>query len=68
MDQVRIIRHPVVQHKLTELRDLQTPPSRFRGLLREITPLLLYEATRDLEVEEVPVRTPMGEAVSYTHL
>jgi len=61
MDQVRIIRHPVVQHKLTELRDLQTPPSRFRGLLREITPLLLYEATRDLEVEEVPVRTPMGE-------
>jgi len=51
MDQVRIIRHPVVQHKLTELRDLQTPPSRFRELLREITPLLLYEATWDLEVE-----------------
>ncbi|WP_448591773.1 uracil phosphoribosyltransferase [Thermoflexus hugenholtzii] len=61
MDQVRIIRHPVVQHKLTELRDLQTPPPRFRELLREITPLLLYEATWDLEVEEVPVRTPMGE-------
>lgn len=62
MPRVRIVRHPVVQHKLTELRDQRTGPKRFRELLREITPLLLYEATRDLEVEEVVVATPMGEA------
>lgn len=62
MTQVRVVRHPVVQHKLTELRDLRTGPKRFRELLREITPLLLYEATQDLEVEEVSVQTPMGEA------
>lgn len=62
MPRVQIVRHPVVQHKLTELRDQRTGPKRFRELLREITPLLLYEATRDLEVEEVVVATPMGEA------
>ncbi len=62
MAQVRVLRHPVIQHKLTELRDRQTPPKRFRELLREVTPLLLYEATQDLEVEEVSVITPMGEA------
>ncbi len=62
MAQVRVLRHPVIQHKLTELRDRQTPPKRFRELLREITPFLLYEATQDLEVEEIPVITPMGEA------
>ncbi len=62
MAQVRVLRHPVIQHKLTELRDRQTPPKRFRELLREITPLLLYEATQDLEVEDVSVITPMGEA------
>ncbi|MCS7252312.1 MAG: uracil phosphoribosyltransferase [Thermoflexus sp.] len=62
MAPIRIVRHPVVQHKLTELRDQRTGPKRFRELLREITPFLLYEATQGLEVEEVSVSTPMGEA------
>ena len=55
--------HPLVAHKLTLLRDINTEPKRFRELLKEITWLLLYEATKDLKVQEWPVTTPMGSAV-----
>jgi uracil phosphoribosyltransferase len=63
MGQVYVSNHPLVQHKLTILRDINTEPKRFRELLREITWLLLYEATRDLAVEEKQVTTPLGTAV-----
>ncbi len=63
MGQVYVSDHPLVQHKLTLLRDINTEPKRFRELLKEITWLLLYEATRDLKVEEKPVTTPLGTAV-----
>ncbi|MCS7287313.1 MAG: uracil phosphoribosyltransferase [Anaerolineae bacterium] len=62
MGQVYVSDHPLVQHKLTLLRDISTEPKRFRELLKEITWLLLYEATRDLKVEEKPVTTPLGTA------
>ena len=55
--------HPLVQHKLTLLRDVETEPKRFRELVREVTWLLLYEATEDLASVERPVITPMGSTV-----
>ena len=55
--------HPLVQHKLILLRDAETEPKRFRELVREVTWLLLYEATEDLSPVERPVTTPMGSTV-----
>ncbi|MBN1217603.1 MAG: uracil phosphoribosyltransferase [Anaerolineae bacterium] len=52
--------HPLVKHKLTILRDKTTDPRKFRELVREISILLAYEATRDLAVAPTPVETPMG--------
>jgi uracil phosphoribosyltransferase len=55
-----IVDHPLVRHKLTLMRRRQTPTAMFRHLLREIGPLLAYEATRDLPMTEQPIETPMG--------
>jgi uracil phosphoribosyltransferase len=60
--QVHISTHPLVQHKLTLLRDHRTDPKMFRELLREMAVLLVYEATADLATEEVTVMTPLGQA------
>ncbi|WP_205648812.1 uracil phosphoribosyltransferase [Acuticoccus kandeliae] len=54
-----IIDHPLVQHKLTIMRDKETSTAGFRQLLREIAMLLCYEATRDLELEMVEIETPL---------
>ncbi len=54
--------HPLVAHKLTRLRDKTTKPKKFRELIREISALLAYEATADLETAPMSVETPMGEA------
>ena len=54
-----IAEHPLIQHKVAFLRDVETPSSRFRTLIREITELLVYEATRDLTLEDVQVQTPL---------
>lgn len=53
------IRHPLVQHKLTVMRDKSTATLEFRRLMREIGMLLAYEVTRDLEVAEVEIDTPL---------
>lgn len=66
MESVFVSTHPLVQHKLTELRDVRTEPKRFRELIREVTWLLLYEATADLPLERCKVSTPMGVAVGGT--
>lgn len=55
--------HPLVQHKLALLRDVSTEPKRFRELVREVTWLLLHEATEDLTPVERSVTTPMGSTV-----
>jgi uracil phosphoribosyltransferase len=55
--------HPLVAHKLTKLRDVNTSPKKFRELTREISALLAYEATRDLATIPLPITTPMGETV-----
>ncbi len=53
--------HPLVAHKLTLLRSVDTKPKKFRELVRELAILLCYEATTELETEEVEVTTPMGQ-------
>ena len=56
--------HPLVAHKLTKLRDINTDPKKFRELVRELAGLLAYEATRDLATQPKTVTTPMGEALA----
>ena len=58
-ENLTIIEHPLVQHKLTLMRRKETPTSSFRQLLREISMLLTYEVTRDLPLQEVSVETPV---------
>lgn len=60
--QVHASAHPLVQHKLTLLRDKNTEPRKFRELVREISALLTYEATTDLALEAKEVVSPMGKA------
>ncbi|MEZ6028582.1 MAG: uracil phosphoribosyltransferase [Hyphomonadaceae bacterium] len=60
MQGVTVIDHPLVQHKLTLMRDKTTSTAGFRTLLREIATLLCYEVTRDLELETVGIETPLG--------
>jgi uracil phosphoribosyltransferase len=66
MEGVYISDHPLVKHKLTLLRNRQTDPQQFRALMREISLLLCYEATRDLQLEAHTVETPMGRAAGWT--
>lgn len=54
-----IVRHPLVQHKLTLMRRKEQSSSAFRALLREISWLLCFEVTRDLPLEQCPIDTPV---------
>ena len=56
---VTVISHPLVQHKLTIMRDKETSTRGFRQLLRETAALICYEATRDLPLETVEIETPL---------
>ena len=58
---VVIADHPLITHKLTVLRDKQTPPPTFRMLVEELMTLLAYEATRDVRVESVDIETPVAK-------
>jgi uracil phosphoribosyltransferase len=60
MDGITIVRHPLVQHKLTKMRDRTTSTQTFRALVREIATLLCYEVTRDLPTDMVAVETPIA--------
>jgi uracil phosphoribosyltransferase len=57
---VTVVSHPLVQHKLTIMRDKETSTRGFRQLLREIAGLICYEATRDLPLEKVQIETPLA--------
>lgn len=59
---VRVLDHPLIQHKLTRIRDEKTGPKEFRELLEEIASLMAYEVTRDFPVEEIEVQTPVAKA------
>ncbi|MFT6452104.1 MAG: uracil phosphoribosyltransferase [Halocynthiibacter sp.] len=58
-EHLTIVSHPLVQHKLTIMRDVETPTAVFRQLLREISQLLAYEITRGLEMTTKRIQTPV---------
>ncbi len=66
MSKVHIIDHPLVQHKLTIIRDKSTGPKEFRELVNEVALLMAYEVTRDMPLQEVEVETPMCKTKGYT--
>ncbi len=59
MGKVVVLDHPLIQHKLSIMRDKHTGAKQFRDLLSEIASLMVYEVTRELETEEVEVETPL---------
>jgi uracil phosphoribosyltransferase len=59
MRDVHLVRHPLVQHKLTLMREAERTTKGFRQLLNEIGMLLAYEVTRDLPLEDVEIETPL---------
>ncbi len=61
MKNVTVVNHPLVQHKLTIMRKKETSTASFRRLLREISLLLCYEVTRDLELTTTHIETPLTE-------
>ncbi|MCD5415688.1 uracil phosphoribosyltransferase [Candidatus Bipolaricaulota bacterium] len=61
MSNLQILDHPLIQNKLTHLRDISTNNHNFRLLLEELTSLMVYEITRSYPVREVTVRTPLEE-------
>jgi uracil phosphoribosyltransferase len=60
--QTLVVDHPLIAHKLTALRDESTDSPTFRRLTDELVTLLAYEATREVRVQPVTVRTPLGDA------
>lgn len=61
MKNVHVINHPLIEHKLSILRDEKTEPFQFRLLVDEISYLMLFEATRDLSLKDVEVQTPVAK-------
>lgn len=59
MNNVTVVSHPLIQHKLTMLRDKNTSSKDFRELVREIAMLMAYEVTRNLPLKEVEIETPI---------
>jgi len=64
LDHLKIVQHPLVQHKLTLMRRKDTSTAEFRQLLREISLLLAYEVTRELPMTVTTVETPLKEMES----
>ena len=62
MANVFVMDHPLIQHKLTILRNEKTSSKEFRALISEISTLMCYEATRDLPLKEVETKTPLTVA------
>jgi uracil phosphoribosyltransferase len=62
MSKVHLIDHPLIQHKLSLVRDKNTGSKDFRDLVAEISTLMAYEVTRDLPLEKIQVETPIGTA------
>ena len=65
MEHVHLLDHPLLQHKLSILRDENTSVKDFREIVSEVATLMCYEATRDLPLKEVEVQTPVAKAVTH---
>ncbi|EAD5868765.1 uracil phosphoribosyltransferase [Listeria innocua] len=66
MANVHVINHPLVQHKLTIIRDKNTGTKAFRELVDEVATLMAYEITRDMELEDIQVKTPLQTTTAKT--
>jgi uracil phosphoribosyltransferase len=66
--QTVVIDHPIVRTRLSVMRDEKSSNAEFRAALRELSTLLVYEATRQLPVTELPLTTPVGPTVGTTLL
>ena len=64
MENVTILTHPLIKHKITMLRDINTGTNEFRKLIEEIATLMGYEALRDLPLEDIEVTTPIETCMS----
>jgi uracil phosphoribosyltransferase len=64
-DNVVVMEHPLIQHKLSILRDIRTGAKEFRELVKELAMLMAYEATRSFQLKETRVTTPVQEATTY---
>ena len=64
MGEVHVIDHPLIQHKLTLIRDKNTGPKDFRDLVGEVAMLMAYEVTRDMQLESIEVETPIAHTAS----
>jgi uracil phosphoribosyltransferase len=64
--QLTVVEHPIVQARLTVMRDARSTNSEFRAALRELATLLVYEATRGLEQSDLPIETPVAPTVGVT--
>ena len=56
-----VLHHPLVDHRMSYMRDIATQPKLFRELVSEVTTFLAYEALRSLETEEIPIETPVAK-------
>lgn len=65
MSKVYVFDHPLIQHKLTYIRDKNTGTKEFRELVDEVAGLMAYEITRDMPLQEVEVETPVATCKSY---
>ncbi len=64
MEMVHVLNHPLLQHKLSVLRDKNTGDKDFREIVSEIAVLMCYEATRDLPLQEVEIETPVAKTTA----
>jgi len=65
MKNLYTINHPLIKSKITQIRKKETPTKMFKELVSEISSLMCYEITRDLEVEEIEIETPVQKTIGY---
>ena len=63
---INVINHPLIQHKVSMMRDKNTPTRDFRALVEEISMLMAYEVTRDLPLTDMEIETPICKATVKT--
>lgn len=65
MSTVHVFDHPLIQHKITHIRDINTGSKEFRELVEEVSMLMAYEVSRDFPLEEVEIETPIQKTTCY---
>lgn len=65
MSKVTVFEHPLIKHKLTILRKIETGSKDFRELVNEISTMMAFEVTRDLPVREIEIETPIEKTTGY---